>query len=627
MITTTITATKTKRLALAGLVLLLAGCKDLDIETDGDKDSFRFGSVVHLWCSFKDKAVPSNEGATARWTSNRQGEIGTGPDITISNLLPGKHEIEVEVRYGDKKGKKKRKINIVNDAPAVSIQLPIANTRLGVGATLNLRGSASDTEDGVIPAETLSWSSNLDGALGTGPMLQVSHLRPGTHEIVLTAKDRAGAEGRGKVSIEVTNEAPAVTISDPSGDVSIKVTERLRLRGHALDRDHRIGPERVAGSSLEWTSDKDGKLGVGEDLAIDSLSAGTHRIELLAKDEFGKVGRAAVRVTVRNEAPRVDIREPSDGRYFSASEEVRFDADARDAETPLDADDVVWRSNRDGTIGRGYAVRTDRLSVGEHEITCTATDRHGASGTDRVKVLITNQAPTARIVGPATGATVHFGDVLAFDGRGNDAEDGNLDGDRLTWTAVNVVTGRTFELGKGERVSQRVDRIVERLGFGRVEVRLVANDRDGTASPAVSIALTIENRAPEVRIGNPTAGTTFTAGGTLLCSGYGQDPDRNRLLESSEAVWTARRTEDGTTRELGRGTRLEVTDLAAGNWEITFTGIDPDDTNLRTSAKVSVRVTPAATVTTTTGGTPTTTTTTSTTTTTTGIVGGVPGTP
>lgn len=622
---TTITTTRAKRVLLAGLVLLLVGCKDLDIETDGDKDEFRFGSAVHLWCTFKDKIVPNGEGATARWTSDRQGEIGNTPDITISNLLPGKHEIEVEVRYGDKKGKKKRKIKIVNDAPAVSIQLPIANTRLGVGATLNLRGSASDTEDGVIPNEALSWSSSLDGALGTGPMLQVSHLRPGTHELVLTAKDRAGAEGRAKMSVEVTNEAPAVTISDPSGDVTIKVTERLRLRGFALDRDHRIGPERVVGSSLEWTSDKDGKLGVGEDLAVDSLSAGTHRIELSAKDEFGKVGRAGVRVTVKNEAPRVDIRSPSDGRYFSASEEVRFDADARDAESPLDADDIVWRSNRDGTIGRGYAVRTDRLSVGEHEVTCTATDRHGASGSDKVKVLITNQAPTARIVGPASGGVVRFADTLALDGRGDDAEDGNLDGDRLVWTAVNVLTGRSLELGRGERVSQRVARVVERLGFGRVEVRLVATDRDGTASPAASIALTIENRAPEVRIGNPTAGTTFTAGGTLLCSGYGQDPDRARLLESSEAVWTARRTEDGTTRELGRGTRLEVTDLAAGTWEITFTGIDPDDASLRTSATVSVRVTPAATVTATTGGTPTTTAGTPVTTTTGGLTGGIPG--
>jgi hypothetical protein len=216
-------------------------------------------------------------------------------------------------------------------------------------------------------------------------------------------------------------------------------------------------------------------------------------------------------------------------------------------------------------------------------------------------VLITNQAPTARITSPAAG-TVRFGDALALEGRADDAEDGRLRDAALEWTAVKVETGRSYELGDGERLSVRVSRVVERLGFGRFELRLVATDRDGTSSPTATVALTIENRAPEVRIGNPTAGTTLTAGGVLLCSGYGQDPDRNRLLESSEVVWTARRAEDGATRELGRGTRLEVRDLAAGTWEVTFTGIDPDDAALRSSVKVTVRVTDAATTASTTGG-------------------------
>lgn len=597
--------TRGQRLLLAVLLLGLAGCKDIDIETEGNRDEFRFGSPVHLWVTAKDAALPA--GSTARWTSDRQGEIGQGPDITISNLVAGKHEITVEVQYGDKKGKKKRKITILNDAPKVRIVEPAQGHRVGVGRTLVLAGAADDLEDGPVPATSLSWSSSLDGPLGSGARLELTHLRPGRHELVLLARDRAGAEARAKVSIEVTNEPPAVTISEPSDGARIRVGERLRLRGFALDRDHRIGPERVPGSSLEWISDRDGKLGVGEDLVVDSLSGGQHRIELVARDEFGAVGRASVRVDVKNEPPRVKIKQPGDGRYFSTKDEVRFEVEARDPEAPLDEQDIVWRSNRDGLIGRGYTVRTDDLSVGEHEITCTVTDRHGASASDKVRVLITNQAPTATIVSPAAG-TVRFGDTLELHGRADDAEDGRLAGERLAWTAVKVETGRSYDLGDGERLNVRVSRIVERLGFGRFELRLVATDRDGASSPTATVAIVIENRAPEVRIGNPTAGATFTEGGVLLCSGYGQDPDRNRLLESSEVVWSARRAEDGTIRELGRGTRLEVRDLAAGTWEITFTGIDPDEPALRTSAKVTVRVTPAATTagSTTGGGTATT---------------------
>lgn len=619
---------RAKRLLGLGLVVLLTGCKDLDIETDGNADEFRFGSPVHLWCTFKDERVPSGSGATATWRSDKQGEIGQGPDITVSNLQAGRHEIEVDVRYGDKKGKKKRKIKIVNDAPRVSIMSPGSGARLGVGKKLALVGSASDTEDGVIPAETLTWVDSVEGPLGAGAALEVSHLRPGNHEISLFARDKAGAQSSAKISVEITNEAPEVTISEPSGNATIRVAERLRLRGFALDRDHRIGPERVPGAQLQWVSDKDGTLGVGEDITVQTLSGGEHRIELVAKDEYGKAGKALVRVTVKNDPPVVDIRSPGNSSYFSASDEVRFEVDARDPEASLDENDIVWRSNKDGTLGRGYVLRTDRLTVGEHEVSCTVTDRHGASTVKKLKVLITNQAPTARIDSPSAGSSpsvVRFADVLTLRGAGNDAEDGALDGDRLEWTAVKVTTGQSYSIGKGANITQRVSQLVDRLGFGRLELRLVAKDRDGTASPTVTVIVEVQNRAPEVRISNPTAGASVAEGAQLLCSGYGQDPDRARLLEDAEVIWSARNTANGTTRELGRATRLDIRDLTAGTWELTLTGVDPDDSALRSTAKVTVTITPATTPTvttstTTTGGSPTTTSTT-----TGGIVGGIPG--
>ena len=40
-----------------------------------------------------------------------------------------------------------------------------------------------------------------------------------------------------------------------------------------------------------------------------------------------------------------------------------------DPEASPDENDIVWRSNKDGSLGRGYVLRTDRLTVGEHEVT------------------------------------------------------------------------------------------------------------------------------------------------------------------------------------------------------------------------------------------------------------------
>jgi hypothetical protein len=44
-------------------------------------------------------------------------------------------------------------------------------------------------------------------------------------------------------------------------------------------------------------------------------------------------------------------------------------------------EDVVWSSNVDGVLGRGFELVTDRLSEGAHTITLTAPDGQGGVAT------------------------------------------------------------------------------------------------------------------------------------------------------------------------------------------------------------------------------------------------------
>jgi len=55
-----------------------------------------------------------------------------------------------------------------------------------------LKSYAFDAEDGVLQDSALSWTSDLEGPLGTGRVLSVTDLRPGTHNITLTATDGHG---------------------------------------------------------------------------------------------------------------------------------------------------------------------------------------------------------------------------------------------------------------------------------------------------------------------------------------------------------------------------------------------------------------------------------------------------
>jgi len=69
---------------------------------------------------------------------------------------------------------------------------------------VTLSGSATDQEDGSL-SQTIRWSSNIDGSLGTGGSLAVS-LSEGTHIITARVSDSAGLQSSSSVSVEVLPE-------------------------------------------------------------------------------------------------------------------------------------------------------------------------------------------------------------------------------------------------------------------------------------------------------------------------------------------------------------------------------------------------------------------------------------
>src|SRR5262249_10808214 len=77
-----------------------------------------------------------------------------------------------------------------------------------------LRASAHDLEDGALDA-AVHWTSDLDGALGTGGALDVGSLRSGTHTITASVTDSRGAAASAHTTV-VVNAVPVVTLSAPA---------------------------------------------------------------------------------------------------------------------------------------------------------------------------------------------------------------------------------------------------------------------------------------------------------------------------------------------------------------------------------------------------------------------------
>ncbi len=83
-------------------------------------------------------------------------------------------------------------ISIPNKAPQVTILNPAPHAHIPVGGVAVLQGYGTDLEDGALPDNALTWSSDRQGTLGIGPSLPLNNLLSGWHTLKLTGMDSNG---------------------------------------------------------------------------------------------------------------------------------------------------------------------------------------------------------------------------------------------------------------------------------------------------------------------------------------------------------------------------------------------------------------------------------------------------
>ena len=66
-------------------------------------------------------------------------------------------------------------VSVPNKAPFAAITNPSDGTLVTIGGLVVLDGAATDLEDGPLPDGSLRWSSDKDGALGTGSSFAAEH--------------------------------------------------------------------------------------------------------------------------------------------------------------------------------------------------------------------------------------------------------------------------------------------------------------------------------------------------------------------------------------------------------------------------------------------------------------------
>jgi hypothetical protein len=100
-----------------------------------------------------------------------------------------------------------------------------------------------------------------------------------------------------------------------------------------------------------------------------------------------------------NSPPPVSINLPRDGDVISFGSMQQFSATASDPEDgPFPMERLRFVSDRNGLIGNGRLVFSNRLSPGAHAITFSATDSGGLTATARVRVTVENRPPDRPVI-------------------------------------------------------------------------------------------------------------------------------------------------------------------------------------------------------------------------------------
>lgn len=282
-----------------------------------------------------------------------------------------------------------------NVAPAITLS---AGGTVSLNLPVYIDATVYDLED-PFPCCTVHWSSNVDGALGTGYQLVHTFTTQGSRTITASATDSDGTTGQASVVVNVVNDPPDVTISAPLDGAEVYRTASVVLRGRGDDLNEPGGE--LACSALTWTSSVPGDPFpiVGCEVQAVFSTNGTRTLTLTGTDSLAASDSASVDVTVvdppPNLPPTVQITSPQDGTSPPVDQPITLSGTAVDPEgdSPLTYEWTVKLGNQAPiVVGNSASVQWTPMSTYPFnqegtwtvEVRLNVTDPDANVGTDYV---------------------------------------------------------------------------------------------------------------------------------------------------------------------------------------------------------------------------------------------------
>lgn len=144
-------------------------------------------------------------GPSLVWSSNKDGQIGTGQTVVTDTLRGGTHTITLRATDSEgTSGTATITVTILNTAPIATINFPADGSTFAVGESIPFDGSATDLEDGNLTGSSLVWTASDGGKIGVGNNITVDYLPAGDIVINLTAEDSGGLVDSDTITITIT---------------------------------------------------------------------------------------------------------------------------------------------------------------------------------------------------------------------------------------------------------------------------------------------------------------------------------------------------------------------------------------------------------------------------------------
>jgi glucose/arabinose dehydrogenase len=217
---------------------------------------------------------------TYAWDLDGDGQLDDSSDVAPTFTYTAAGSYTVRLRVTDPQGLSDQAIltiNVSNSAPTATIATPTPLLTWQVGDRISFSGSATDPEQGVLPASALTWTlvmqhcpsdchehtiQSFEG-VATGSFSAPDHEYPSYLQLRLTARDAGGLGGTDRVDLQ----PQTVTLSFASSPTGLQLTVGAATQAAPFGRTVIVGsansvsapsPQTSSGTEYAFSSWSDG---------------------------------------------------------------------------------------------------------------------------------------------------------------------------------------------------------------------------------------------------------------------------------------------------------------------------------------------------------------------------------